>query len=117
MKDGLSHPKLEAMAKMYKMDDCSNVEVGMRMDQGDAENRDDNIMMIGDHYHDDDGVLGGVQLDLPGTQSTFFYLKPFDTLGIRWSSSGLDWGLPPSGRRLLSQPCVLPLSRCVDRIP
>jgi len=28
MKDnGLSHPKLEAMAKMYKMDDCSNVEV------------------------------------------------------------------------------------------
>ena len=28
MKDnGLSHPKLEAMAEMYKMDNCSNVEV------------------------------------------------------------------------------------------
>jgi len=27
IKDGLSHEKLEAMAKMYKMEDCSNVEV------------------------------------------------------------------------------------------
>ena len=30
MKDGLSHTKLEAMAKMYKMDNCSNVEVVIR---------------------------------------------------------------------------------------
>ena len=38
MKDGLSHPKLEAMAKMYKMDNCSNVEVVIiRMDVDDGE--------------------------------------------------------------------------------
>ena len=29
LKDGLSHEKLEAMAKMYKMEDCSNVEVNV----------------------------------------------------------------------------------------
>ena len=29
LKDGLSHEKLEAMAKMYKMEDCSNVEVSI----------------------------------------------------------------------------------------
>ena len=39
MKDGLSHPKLEAMAKMYKMDNCSNVEVVIiiRKDVDDGE--------------------------------------------------------------------------------
>ena len=29
LKDGLSHEKLEAMANMYKMEDCSNVEVSL----------------------------------------------------------------------------------------
>ena len=53
MKDGLSHPKLEAMAKMYKMDNCSNVEVVIiiRMDvDGGEYPRDDNIMIMGDPY-------------------------------------------------------------------